>query len=329
MVFTDTWVHPLNRQLSQQEIDAVFQKLHGSAAKDAPAKQAAPFDFRRLDRVPKSQLRAIRMLHENFVRHIASSISAYLRSYVTVNLVSVEQLSYAEFVEGLPSPTCLACLSMRPYDRTAILELNPSLTFQVLETVLGGKGRSCAALKREITEIEQRLLDTFLRILLQDLKQAWETVAEIDFAVDSMETEPQFLQVVDPNEAFVVVGVEVRIGETIGMMNVAYPSLVIKMLRGKFDQHWSLRRMRSNGSELERVLQLVAPARLTVDARIEGPKLMLSDLLSLAPGDVIPLDFPLSRPIDGLVAGKPKFRGRIADAGNKRALLIHQPPPAA
>jgi len=307
----------------------VFQKLHGSATTDSRIKQADPFDFRRLDRVPKSQLRAIRALHENFVRHLASSISAYLRSYLTVNLVSVEQLSYAEFVEEVQSPTCLACLTMRPYDGTAILELNPSLTFQILEIVLGGKGRSSTALKREVTEIEQRLLDTFLRILLQDLKQAWETVAEIDFAVESMETEPQFLQVVDPNEAFVAVGIEIKIGETTGMMNVAFPSLVIKMMRAKFDQHWSLRRTRSNGAGQERLLRLVAPASLTVDARIEGPKLLVRDLLSLVEGDVLPLDYPLSRPVDCLVGDKRKFRGRIVNAGNKRAFLIHEPPPPA
>ncbi|MBV8864294.1 MAG: hypothetical protein JO210_02715, partial [Acidobacteriaceae bacterium] len=78
----------------------------------------AQFDFGQLDRVSKSQLRALHLIHENFVRNLAASLSAYLRSYVVLNLVNLSQISYAEFLEGLESPTCLAYLGMPPYDGT-------------------------------------------------------------------------------------------------------------------------------------------------------------------------------------------------------------------
>src|ERR1022692_4043780 len=80
----------LSRQLSQTEIDAVFQNMQ-DRKRETPA---VKFDFRRPDRIPKSQVRAIHLLHDTFVRNLVSSLSAYLRSYLTVNLVSVEQLSY-------------------------------------------------------------------------------------------------------------------------------------------------------------------------------------------------------------------------------------------
>src|ERR1041385_2618984 len=120
----------VNRQLTQQEIDAVFQRVKGTEDQ-APRKKAVAFDFCRPDRIAKSQVRAIHLLHENFVRNLASSLSAYLRSYLTVNLISVEQLSYGEFLEGLPSPTCLVSLSLRPYDGSALIEMNPSLIFPI------------------------------------------------------------------------------------------------------------------------------------------------------------------------------------------------------
>ena len=107
----------------------------------AGAKRAVPFDFRRPDRIAKSQLHAIHQLHDNFVRNLVSSLSAYLRSYLIINLVSVEQLSYSEFLECLPSPTCLASLGLKPYDGNAVLELNSSLIFPILEILLGGDGK--------------------------------------------------------------------------------------------------------------------------------------------------------------------------------------------
>src|SRR6266702_7951487 len=104
-----------DRVLSQQEIDNVFRNLRDTPAEDDPSKRAQPYDFRRPDRIAKDQLRAIHLLHENFARSLASSLSAYLRAYVMVNLVSVEQLSFMEFTQCLPSPTILIALGMKPY----------------------------------------------------------------------------------------------------------------------------------------------------------------------------------------------------------------------
>jgi flagellar motor switch protein FliM len=97
--------------------------------------------------------------------------SAFLRTYLTVKLVSVEQLSYVEFLDGLSSPTCLVSLGLSPYDGSAVRDLNPSLTFPIIEMLLGGSGKTRAI----ITEIEQKVLDGLFRIVLQDLREAWKT----------------------------------------------------------------------------------------------------------------------------------------------------------
>ncbi len=310
------------RQLSKQEMDAVFQSVETRRTHGDPAKKAIPFDFRRPDRIAKSQLRAIHLLHDNFVRNLVSSLSAYLRSYLVVNLVSVEQLSYAEFLECLPSPTCLASLSLRPYDGSAVLELNASLIFPILEMLLGGTGKSSAAMQRGITEIEQNLLDGLFRIILHDLKEAWRGVTTIDFAIESLETEPQFLQILAPSEAVVAIAVEVRIGDCIGMMNIAMPSIVIKMMRQKFDQQWSVRKTESTDVEQSRVLDLIRGAELDLDARLDGPTLLLKDLMDLSEGDVLSFDYPTEKPVDCRVNGKLKFHGHIASTGQKKAFWI-------
>lgn len=310
------------RQLSQEELDAVFESVQSRKVEGDIAKKATLFDFRRPDRIAKSQLRAIHLLHDNFVRNLVSSLSAYLRSYLIVNLVSVEQLSYAEFLECLPSPTCIASLGLRPYDGNAVLELNASLIFPILEMLLGGTGKSSATIQRELTEIEQNLLDGLFRIILHDLKEAWKGVTNIDFTIESIETEPQFLQVLAPNEAVVAIAVEIRIGDCIGMMNLAMPSIVIKMMRQKFDQQWSVRKTESTDVEQGRVLDLIRGAELELDARLNGPTLLLKDLIDLAQGDVLSLDYPIHKPLDCIVNGKLKFHGHIATSGQKKAFRI-------
>src|ERR1017187_10466896 len=173
---------PPDRVLSQDEIDSVFRNLRESGGEDDLSRRAQVYDFRRPDRIAKDQLRAIHVLHENFARSLASSLSAYLRAYVAVNLVSVEQLSFMEFTQCLPSPTCMISLGMRPFDGNAVLEINPTLVFPILEMLLGGSGKVATKINREITEIEQSIMEGLLRIVLHDLRTAWQAVSTIDFA---------------------------------------------------------------------------------------------------------------------------------------------------
>jgi flagellar motor switch protein FliM len=311
-----------NRQLSQQEIDAVFQKTQGRNSDRLGSKRAALFDFRRPDRIAKSQLRAIHQLHDNFVRNLVSSLSAYLRSYLIINLVSVEQLSYSEFLECLPSPTCIASLGLKPYDGNAVLELNSSLIFPILEILLGGDGKLQFSAQREITEIEQVLLDGLLRLILRDLHEAWTFVTPIDFTIENIETEPQFLQILAPTEAVVAVAIEIKIGDSTGMMNIAMPSIIIKMMRQKFDQQWTLRKSASTDTEQQRVLDLIRSAHLPSEVLLSGPQVLLRDLINLEEGDVLSLEFPASRPLDLLLSGQTRYLGGMVNTGRRAAFRV-------
>ena len=307
----------MEKQLSQSEIDAVFQSLNNDKTDDSVSKKAMPFDFRRPDRIAKSQLRAIHQLHENFVRNLVSSLSAYLRSYLMINLVSVEQLSFAEFLECLPSPTCIASLGLRPYDGNAVIELNSSLIFPILEMLLGGNGKSTTLIQRELTDIERSLLDGLFRIILHDLKESWRSVTTIDFSLEALETEPQFLQILSPSEAVVAIAIEIRIGESIGMMNIAIPSIIIKMMRQKFDQQWSVRKSESTDQEQVRILDLLSQSRIGLDIRLEGCDLAMEDLMHLEEGDVLAFDAPVQKLLHCHLNGIPKFQGRISSRQKK------------
>jgi flagellar motor switch protein FliM len=314
-----------DRVLSPAEADSVFKNKTEGAGDDSGSRNVQAYDFRRPDRIAKDQLRSINLLHENFARSLASSLSAYLRAYVAVNLVSVEQLSFLEFTQCLPSPSCLMVLGMKPYDGNAVLEIGPSLVFPILEMLLGGAGKVTAKINRELTEIERSILDGLLRIILQDLRSSWGAVTTMEFSIESQEDEPQLLQVLAPSEAIVAISMEVRIGDTAGMMNIGIPSITVKMLRQKFDQQWSVRKTESTGDEHARMLRLLRPALVHLDARLHGPKIGVEALLDLKEGDVLAFDYPIEKPVDFTVNGILKYQGEIVGAARKRAFQIHHP----
>lgn len=311
-----------DRVLSQQEIENVFKSVQQKSPGEELANRAQPYDFRRPDRIAKDQLRAMHMIHETFARSIGSSLSAFLRAYVAVNIVSVEQLSFAEFSRSLPSPTCLLNLGMVGFDNSALMELNPSILFPVLELILGGSNATPAKIDREISEIERAILDGFFRILIKDLKDAWRMVpAALDFRIDGFETDPQLLQILSPNEAVVAISIELRIGEIAGMMNIGIPSIIIKMLGQRMDQH-AVRRTELTEDEQSRIMRLLRPATIRVDTRLSGPTLTVRDLLNLKTNDVLSFDYPVQRPMNVIFNGRRKYLGQIVATGRKRAVEL-------
>lgn len=311
------------KSLSQHDIDAAFKSL---TAKSGGRPSAELFDFGRPDRIARSQLRSIQLIHDTFIRAFTSSLSAYLRTYLSITMVGVEQLSFGEFIEGLRSPTCLASLSHLPYEGHACLEISPSLIFPILELLLGGSGKASTGLEREITEIEQKILDGVFRLILHDLKEAWKPVTNIEFKLECLETDPQALQVIAPTEGVVVISIEIRMGETIGMMNIALPSIMIRMMRQKFGKQWSPRRSESTPTDQHRLWGLIRSSRVNLEVFLEGPVLLMNDVLDLKEGDVVKFDYPVEKALTLKFNGKSKYQGQMLSIGNKLAVAVDTAP---
>jgi flagellar motor switch protein FliM len=307
--------------LSQEDIDALFRAQASSTSTHKA--QARAYDFRSSDRIPKEQIRALRAVHDTFARSLGSSLSAYLRTYVTVNLISVEQLSFSDFVGTLSSPTCISTIQMNPFEGIGVLELNPSLAFPLIECLLGGGKVKPLVVTREMTKIEERILSGLLTLILQNLSLAWQSVATVNFTVASHESEPALLQVMGPSEVIVVIATEVQIGETAGMMNIGIPSSVVKLLRQKFDQQWSARKSNS-ADESGRILGLINGSELALDVRLEGSSVLFDDLVELKAGDILQFDIPVDNPIFMRVNGVRKYFGGLAASERSSVFVVNR-----
>ena len=121
------------------------------------------------------------------------------------------------------------------------------------------------------------------------------------------------------------ISVEVRIGDNAGMMNIGIPSIIVKMLRQKFDQQWSVRRTQATEEGAFRILRRLKSAQMMIDTRLQGQTMTVSDLLRVEEGQVLTFDYPVNRPLDLLINGKLKYQGPIATSGRKRAFQLGTP----
>ena len=320
----------MDKVLSQEEIDALFSAMSSEelSLKEQPDKatgtgtdKIAGYDFHCADRISQDQMRSIHLLHENFGRSFASSLSAYLRAFVEVSLASLEHVSYAAFIKALPDPTLFASIGMRPLDSNIALELNPALAFPMIDMILGGPGHAFEE-NRNLTEIELNIVEGVIKLAIRDLCGAWHPIMELDLSLEGKGTKAQMFQIVSPAETVIAVHFELKIGDNSGMMNLCIPSRTLKMLRNNFDQQRTTRRQKPSGSEAEKIFELVKPVPVSLSSEIRRSKATLEDLLKVAAGDVIELNERINDPVYLCVEGIPKYSGKIVQRCGKRSFEI-------
>ncbi len=289
-----------------------------------PSHQISIYDFKRPERVSKSQVIALEALHEVFARNLSASLSAYLRHIVEVRLVSVEQFTYSEFTMSLPIPTSFNLISCEPLEGNMILEVNPSILYPIIDRLLGGGKSDAFHLDRPFTNIELSLVNTILERMLQQLRDTWEGVKEIDFQVFETESNPFLLQIVAPNEPIVLLAFELQMGPYAGMVNLCIPFKVVEPIMTEFSQsNWfSSNRTSSGGEGQAKILDNIANAPVELTAILAETPVSLFDLLSLKPGDILDTGHHHNSPVTITIQGRRKFRGSPYVQKDRRVVQI-------
>ncbi|MER3427143.1 MAG: flagellar motor switch protein FliM [Pyrinomonas sp.] len=283
--------------------------------------RVVPYNFRRPDRLSKEQVRSLYLLHDLFCNSLSSSVPVFLRTISEVTLLSVEQQAYVEYLYGLPDPTAIFTLSMQPLQGLAIIELNPSIAFPIIDRMLGGPGIPLGE-ARAVTEIEQKILEAFLKLVADDLREAWRPLIELDLQIVGRETRPQMLQIVAPNEVVLSIVFHMQIGEARGHMSLCIPAVTLEPIIQKFNRSLYSRNRDVPPEQTRALLDTLAMVSFPIAAEARGTKVPLEDLLRIAPGDVLKLDHPVDQPIEVSVGGSVKFRAELISHRGRKAIYL-------
>ena len=328
--------------LSQTEVESLLSALDATAANNpaaAPrARAAAPgaapprprekvsaYDFKRPERVGKEQMRALQSLHEGFGRNFGAALSGLLRSIVEVKLTSVDQLTYSEFIFSLENPTCFNLLRADPLEGNLILDINPSILYPIIDRLLGGGREAGPLARRPLTEIEKRLVSRINDLFLAELRHAWENVVDLQLSVVRMESNPQLVQIVPPNEVVVLISFELTLHDDIrGMLNLCIPFNSIERISSKLSANsWvSYGRRDTSPETIEQIGRNLRGSLVEVVARLAATRITTGDLIGLRVGDIITTEQDVALPLLLSVGELAKFHVRPGAFKGRKAVRI-------
>lgn len=318
--------------LSQTEVESLLAAMDQGDSPSPTARSRSDFlsnvtvyDFKRPERVSKDQMRAFQALHEGFSREFGASLSGMLRAILEVKLISVDQLTYSEFVFSLENPTCFNLLWSDGLEGHFILDMSPSIVFPIVDRLLGGgKDASMDYPSRPLTEIELTLASRITKLSITALNNAWENICDLRLRVQQVESNPQLVQIVPPNEVIVLVSFELMMGDMRGIMNLCIPYNCIEPLSGKLSSDsWAAYQKKAVDPEQQQQLEgnvRRAPVELVVD--LARTSLTAGELAHLAVGDVILTEKDIRRGAEILVEGRPLFQAFPGTLKGKKAIRI-------
>jgi len=318
--------------LSQNEIDDLLSALSSGEVdvteieEEKKEKKVKKYDFRRPDKFGKDQLRTLEIIHENFSRLLNNFLSGYLRTYIEVDVLSTQGMTYSEFSNSVSNPAILGIVKFSPLDGQIIIDIAVDVAFAMIERVLGGVGKS-GLLKesRALTEIEMVLLKNIMNKFINLLKEPWGNIIELKPKLENIETNSQFAQIVSPSESIALITFNLKIGDVEGMVNIAIPHYVIEpILPNLTSKLWFQSNLKKQLTDAERAAlhTRIEKANLNVKTIIGSSSLLVEEFLSLQVGDVIILNSKVSDELQVYVDQELKYFGQPGVKNNRMAVRI-------
>ena len=291
---------------------------------DSEHKSYKLYNFRRPDKFSKDNLKALRDIHREFSKAISLILSGYLRMRVEIEIVSVDQLTYEEFVRSMPSPTSVGVFEFEPLSGQILLGISLEVVSCIVNRMLGGVG-TIDAQSRELTDIEKALAKKIINIIIKSLEDSWNAIIPVTGKFISLDDNYQSIQVATAGEIVALLTFEVQIsGKHFGLFSICFPYPVLETVLGHLSTQHIFQTKGLVASNDERLKMISKINTSNVDVRVQFGQcnITLDDFLQLSEGDIIKLDNKVSDDLIVNVNGEKKFFARPGTLKDKICVKI-------
>jgi flagellar motor switch protein FliM len=320
--------------LNQDEIDALLRGVDDGAVPTAPPPETPGevrvFDIATQVRLVRGRMPTLEMINDRFARQFRIGLFNMLRRTAEISVAPVRVQKFSEYTQNLHVPSSLNLIRLNPLRGTALLVLDATLVFAMVDNFFGGSGRYAKIEGREFTMTEARIIQMVVRQAFADLTEAWNIVTNINLEYLNSEINPHFANIVSPSEVVVVTSFKVELEGGGGELHVTMPYAMIEPIRDQLDSGVQSDRMERNDSWTHALREEIEEAEVEIVPVLGKSSLSVGRLVDLKPGDIIPCDF------DGHVTlyaeGVPVLRGSYGASRGQQAVKVtqrisrHKPP---
>lgn len=314
--------------LSQQEIDLLFG---GAGRTFQPRKPSAAdvqvYDFRRPNRISKDRMRALEAMYGLLVKSLENWLTSRVRTQVELQLLAVEQLSFGEFLLSLTTPCASYVFDIgEAGGAQGVIDFGTEFSFFLIDRLLGGTGVP-GVMDRALTPLERLIVRMVAEQTAAQLSEVWADHVALDLKLSRFESIPDMLQIANREDPVLVANVEVMAGGIRSQLLMCLPFSVLETFFTTSGPQ-RVNRTQLSREELERDRRtaewLLRKTRVEVSARLPKFRLSMRHLVALKPGSVVATGLAPDSPVELIIEGRLRFRGRTGKIGRKLAVRIEE-----
>ena len=264
------------------------------------------YNFRRPDKFSKEHLKALQDIHRDFVRHLATILTGYLRMEVEIDVISVDQLTYEEYICSMPSHVQNMIFKLNPLSGEISMGMSPEV---VLDRMLGGSG-TINDHNKELTQIEELLTIKFVEKIIKILEEAWSTILPVKSEFVTLANGYHSVPITTSGEIVTLISFEVRLGQkNFGLMNICFPYPVLETVLPKLTPQYIYQHTNVVANEIGKneTLEKIKSAEVEMQVILGTTNIAINDVLDLKVDDIIKLDQKLNEKLIACINKKRKF----------------------
>jgi flagellar motor switch protein FliM len=300
----------------------------GTVGKRSRRGETRTYDFRRPTKLSREHVRVLQIAQEAFARQATTILTTFLRAGARLELLSIEQFSYDDYIETLPNPTFLSTFSLEPLAGKGLLAYPLDIAMAIVDHMLGGSG-TAEQPNRPMTAMETTISDHLVTRLLDELAASFHTITELQPALLGHEYNPQLAQAAAGSDTVMVASYAMAVGTREGEATLVLPfSSFAQSLNNAASPQLSESALRKRQRATEALTERLMLVPVDVSVRFAPLTVSSADLLSLAVGDVLLLRHPPDAPLE-VTTNDVTFAYAIASNHRRRLAAAIVPTPTA
>lgn len=282
------------------------------------------YNFRRPDKFSKEHLRGLQDIHREFSRQLALSMTGYLRIPINIDVVSVDQITYDEFVSSMPNPMTVGIFELAPLPGQILMGFSFEVISCFVDRMLGGTGASDSEI-RELTDIEEALTKKVLEKTIETFATSWSSIIPAQANLIDIENNYSMVQVASPSEIIALITLEIQMGgKHYGLLNICLPYPLLESIISQLNtQHiFQSKGIMATTEEKQDMIDKLSTSNVDIEVLFGNSEITLKDFIALKEGDVVILDSKIHDDLTIKINGAKKFFAKPGTIKNKMCVRI-------
>lgn len=316
----------LNKQEISDLLDAIRQgkvslDIGETAAPPKPCQDLNLFHLARPD-ADKLKVPNFDIIVDNFARNYSVSLSNQLQRTISITRVKLQTIEFQNFFTELTNPGAIGMLEMPPLKQSALILFDPSLSFTLIEIMLGASNEAeTLHLNREPSTIELNVLKVILNLACKDVDKAFQPLTSLKTSLVKVESNPRLMSVTEPDSEIITCTLQVKIGKDTGEIRLVFPFSSLEVL---YEEFKNLLRIDSSASITwyDTLAEEVKNMTTEIKAQSGVIKMSIGDVLKMEEGDILEIDYDPNSPLRVLVENQPKFHAIPGTHNGQKAISL-------